>query len=199
MQRRRRFESAHGLQDSWDATEPYQSRFRIKRVAIARPIIVAVLVVVLLIGCGCGDEPSVPDVATEPSRDQIIQAVRQSVQGKTHTVTVPRQTQTWRTCSQTDVDLDPYMPGNPELARCPYQGATYPVWQTVYERETRSCDPLPGPGYAWSVRDMGFDRWRVSLSGSTWEIKRVSGGAAALGERVQISGFVFTVEAHQDC
>lgn len=79
-------------------------------------IIFAMLSSIVLIGCGGNDRPTIPTITTTPSSEDIIQAVRRSVEGRTNLVTENQQESTLHTCSQIDVDLDPYMPHNPKLA-----------------------------------------------------------------------------------
>jgi hypothetical protein len=99
-----------------------------------------------------------------------------------------------------DVDFDPYMPHNPELAKCPYEGKTYTDWESVSRPETRTCPSLPEanqPG--WYVEDLGEDRWRVSRGGSTWDVEKIEGGAANVGDVIKVSSFAFAIKAHQAC
>jgi len=157
----------------------------------------------LLDGCGGNVRthyvPSTPTVTATPSRENIIEAVRHSVEGKTHVVTAQRQEPQVHRCDQNDVDRDPYMPHNPELAKCPSVGATYTTWQTVTEHQTQRCEPLPGPEYGWHVQELGDDKWRVSLGGSSWDVQKLSGAAAKGPEQVNVSSFEFSINPHQDC
>ena len=125
--------------------------------------------------------------------------MRRSVEGKTYTVTTSRQEPKTHTCSEYDVDRDPYMPHNPELAKCPRVGATYTTWETVPERQTRRCEPLPGPEYGWHVQEAGADKWQVSLGGSVWDVEKLSGAATSAGKQITVSNFAFSINPHQDC
>src|SRR5262245_12509935 len=86
-----------------------------------------------------GHNSSSEPITSEPSRDDLIQAVRNDVNGKTYYRTsnkpVTRYERRPHSCSQFDVDRDPYMPRNPELARCPRVGATYWVNETITETQ----------------------------------------------------------------
>lgn len=165
---------------------------------IQRFLIVFITVVVLT-ACGSKDSPSIPTITSDPTRTDIIEAVRDSVNGKTYTATIFRDEAVFHTCSQMDVDMDPYMPHNPELAKCPSVGATYTTWETYTEYETRTCEALPGPEYGWYVEELGDDKWRVTYSGSVWDVEKLEGGAASMGDTVHVSGFVFKITAYQDC
>lgn len=179
---------------------------RSKRGLPAKALGVLIIFIILgstvLVGCGGSNQPSVPSIptiTTTPSREDIIQAIRRSVDGKTYSVTTEHQESQLHTCSQFDVDLDPYMPHNPELARCPSVGASYTTWETVTERETRSCQPLPDPEYGWYVEEVGQNRWKVSLSGSEWSVEKLDGASASAGDYIKVSGFSFAIQAYQDC
>jgi len=162
-------------------------------------IIFIILGSTVLVGCGGSNQPSIPTITTTPSREDIIQAIRRSVDGKTYSVTTEHQESQLHTCSQFDVDLDPYMPHNPELAKCPSVGATYTTWETVTGREAPSCQPLPDPEYGWYIEEVGQNRWRVSLSGSEWSVEKLDGASANAGDYIKVSGFSFAIQAYQDC
>jgi hypothetical protein len=134
-----------------------------------------------------------------PSDVDLIQAVRRSVEGKTYEVTSTRQEEQRHVCSEFDVKLDPFMPRNPELAKCPRAGATYPIWTSVTVRETRKCELLPPPESGWHVQGIGEDRWRVTQAGSTWDVQRLRGEAAKPGDHVEVSSFSLRIDAHQKC
>lgn len=121
------------------------------------------------------------------------------MRGSTYTVTVYEQRQVTRRCSQLDVDLDPYMPRNPELAKCPRVGATYHEWESVPVQEQRDCQPLPATTSGWSVQPTGSDRWRASYGGSTWNVEKLSGGSASQGDTIRVSSFTFSIVPNQDC
>ena len=196
--------------------QPRISRRRVLRLkhssAIVAFVLVSLVVGLVLAGCGSNDENSIatlpipiPTFTKNPSQEDIIEAVRRSVNGKTYSVSVPssRQESVEHTCSQMDVDLDPYMPHNPELARCPKVGATYKTWITVDESETqtRTCEPLPEQDAGWHVEEAGDNKWRVSINGSTWDVEKLDGASANVGEYVAVSDFAFMVTPYpnQDC
>jgi hypothetical protein len=188
----------HGFQAIYDRSRPKR-----QVAAIAAFFIITTIAIVVLGGCGGGsggnNRPSRPAVTSDPSREDIIQAVRRSVQGKTYVVRTAEQEARTHICSQYDVDLDPYMPRNPELAKCPRVGATYTTWEPVSKQETRTCDALPSPEYGWYVEEINNNRWRVSHSGSVWDVEKRDGGSASVGEFVTVSGFSFLIKPHQDC
>ena len=136
-------------------------------------------------------------VRSEPSREELIEAVRRSVNGKKYEEFVTRQEQVTHTCTQRDVDLDPHMPRNPELAKCPRPGATYTRWESVRKSETRECPSLPDPSAGWNVREIGENRWRVSRGGSAWDVE--NRGGRAVDQAVNISGFSLYITPHQKC
>jgi hypothetical protein len=146
-------------------------------------------------------ESPIPTFTTSPSREDVIQAVRRSVNGKTYSVPSSQQEQVSHTCSQIDVDFDPYMPNNPELAKCPYVGATYMTWETVNQSETRTCEALPDSDAGWYVEEISDNKWRVSLYASMWEVEKLDGASANVEDYVEVSGFVFVVKPYpyQDC
>jgi hypothetical protein len=159
-----------------------------------------------------GDHKSSSEpITTEPSQADLVQAVRNSVNGKTYSRTstaskpVMRYERRAHFCSQLDVDRDPYMPRNPELAKCPRVGHTYwtnePVTETEPQTvtETLRCPTLPGPEFGWSVVQVSDDTWQVSVSGSTWDVTKVDGGAVGVPGVVRVSKFTFTIKPHQDC
>ncbi len=179
---------------------------RLKRRIKMIVLLLVTIVIGLTVG-GCGNDEeypvpnytTVPHYTTVPSREDIIQAVRRSVEGNTYTVTSSRQERIIRTCSQIDVDFDPYMPGNPELAKCPRVGATYKEWETVYDSETRTCESLPNVDAGWYVEEIGDNKWRVSLSGSVWDVEKLDGASASVGDYVEVSGFTFKISSDQGC
>jgi len=200
MQHNRQIGVLHGFQASSDGRRSCVRRPKHHTAGITAFIIVTMIAIVVLGGCGGGgSQPPIPTITADPSREDIIQAVRRSVEGKTYTVMTVRQESRLHTCSQYDVDFDPYMPRNPELAKCPYVGATYTTWESVTEPETRTCDSLPGPEYGWRVEELGNDRWRVSQSGSVWDVEKLDGSSASVGEVVRVSSFSFAIKPHQDC
>ena len=164
-------------------------------------VCVAVISIVTIGGCsqdnGSSKEP--PPISTDPSREDVIQAVRDSVRGKTYMVKVPEQKSVKYTCSQIDVDTDTYAKRNPRLARCPYVGATYQTSKTVYVSKTQTCQELPSSDFGWSVNEIEDDTWRVSQAGSVWIVKKLEGGSVNLEDVTRRSGFTFTIEPQQDC
>src|SRR2546423_7751557 len=101
------------LSSEVSSDKPRASRSRPKPGAetITGLIIVAIAIVLLFGGCGGdgpkprpGDNPPPPTVTAPPSREDIIQAVRRSVDGKTYTVKTQRQEPQTHVCSQEDVD-----------------------------------------------------------------------------------------------
>jgi hypothetical protein len=167
-------------------------------------VIFATAVALMTAGCrSCADNGSPQrnddsaTVRSEPSREHIIEAVRRSVDGKKYEETVYRREQVTRICSQQDVDLDPYMPRNPELAKCPRAGARYTTWENVPRRETRECASLPGTESGWNVQEVARNRWRVSLGGSVWDVENKEGAAVEQG--VKVSTFLFAITPHQKC
>lgn len=150
-------------------------------------------------GCGGNKNVPVPTYTTTPSRKDIIQAVKRGVEGKTYTVSTSHEEPIIHRCSQQDVDFDPYMPHNPELAKCPSVGATYTEWKTVHENKTLQCAYLPNVDAGWYVESKGDDRWQVSISGSTWDVKKLNGASANTGDYVRVSSFTFMITPHQDC
>jgi len=205
-------------------------RSRVKRhvTLILRFSIVAAFASGWLDGCGRRDETPAASTseipatsATEtssatapPSREDVIQAVRRSVEGKTHTVVTRHQQPKRHTCSQLDVDRDRHMPRNPEKARCPRVGATYLGFETVTESHAEACDPVPRPGQSLSVEAVGRDKWIVSdgvqlpttkpgetafRSTGTWAVEKHDSTSSSPGQQVTVSGFVFTIKANQEC
>jgi hypothetical protein len=182
----------------------------------ASSILACIVTIALVTGCGNATnngnhKSSSEPITTEPSQADLIQAVRNSVNGKTYSRTstanrpVTRYERRPHTCTQFDVDRDPYMPRNPELARCPRAGHTYwtdePVTETESQKvtETLQCPTLPGAEFGWSVVPAGDDTWRVSVNGSTWDVTKVDGGAVGVPGVVRVSKFTFTIKPHQNC
>ena len=166
---------------------------------------ICIVAVILLTSCG-GNSPV--SITLKPTPTDITEAVRNSVSAKTYTE--KQNTTEWvtvrvpHTCDQYDVDTDRYMPHNPELAKCPRVGATYtkdeshPVIHTVDVSHpcptlSRADDP------AWSVAEIKEDTWRVALSGSSWDVTKVNGGAGGVSDVIHISSFSFIITAYQAC
>jgi len=125
-----------------------------------------------------------------PSRDDLIKAVQDRLAGKKYKTSVTRVEPQWVTCSQIDV----------QMARCAQVGFKRTIPVTVTKTEMRDCKRPPDTG--WSVQKIGSDRWRVSNSGSTWDLTRMSGGGVnpdTVYIPVKGSSWAFKIEAHQDC
>ncbi len=148
----------------------------------------------------CSESRSVT-VTREPelARTDVIEAVRRGVAGKTYSETVYEQVEdSWR-CSQIDVDLDPYMPRNPELAKCSHVGDTYTVWESVASEELRSCPAAPDaedPG--WYVQALADDQWRVSHGSSRWTVTKLAGGWVGAEGVVTVSSYQFGIKADSE-
>jgi hypothetical protein len=133
-----------------------------------------------------------------PSRDDLINAVRRSVESKTIVQQVPQQRTKTNICSQYDVEADPNAKHNPELARCPRAGATYTTIETDYVSQNVKCPGLPASSTGWDVSKVGPDSWRVSNGGSSWTVSKTEGRTDDAGS-VHLSSFTFKVNAHQPC
>lgn len=131
------------------------------------------------------------DSTSEPSREDLIEAVRKSVEGKKYSESVPESQRKQHTCSQYDVDTDPNAKHNPELARCPHVGATYWTTETTYVNNSLPCQTLPGPQSGWTVSQRTNDSWRVSYSGSSWDVAKTSGTSVNEQDSVSVSKFAF--------
>jgi hypothetical protein len=130
------------------------------------------------------------DNSQEPSREDIIQAVRNHVGGKTYSKTVKKDVPRTHTCSQIEVNIDP---------RCPFPGATYSINESKTVTETHTCSSLPGPEAGWSVTSTGNDTWRVSHAGSAWDVTKADGRAAGAEGVIRVSEFAFKIKPQQDC
>lgn len=73
-------------------------------------------------------------ISQTPTRDDIITAVQNHLSGKTYTKIVYVQERRPRRCNQEDVRTDIHAERNPELAKCPYVGATYYVTENLPKR-----------------------------------------------------------------
>jgi hypothetical protein len=156
-----------------------------------------------------GREPSRD--GQEPSREDLIQAVRNHVNGKSYNKTVTKNKRVTKyesrphRCTEEDVARDPHMPRNPELADCPRVGAIdwrdepVTVTEPVAVTETHTCSSLPGPEAGWSVTSTGNDTWRVSHGGSAWDVTKADGRADGVEGVVRVSEFAFKIKPHQDC
>jgi hypothetical protein len=149
-------------------------------------------------------EKKVPKVtkSDDPSRDDLIRAVINHVSGKTYSKTTYKYLQKTRTCSQIDVDLDPYAKRNPELAKCPHVGATYWVSERIPVQKRYRCMTPPPPDHGWSVQKISSNKWRVSNSGATWDLTKISSksvGVDVIYIEVRGSRNAFRIDAHQDC
>ncbi len=170
-------------------------------------MILACFLLALLTACSGGNKSSpneqtklpIPQSSGEPSSADLIQAVRDSVSGKTYPQQVSHTEQQRHTCTQEDVELDPNAKHNPELARCPHVGAVYAVPVTTWATETRPCAALTAPDSVWSVQKTGNDTWRLSQFGSVWDVTKQGGQASSVGTTVRVSQFGFGINAHQPC
>lgn len=175
----------------------YRDRDRRRRtLGLALSVAVSLMV---LSGCSWDKDTNEPLITAEPSRSDLIQAVRNSVRGKTYTMEVPEQRAVQHTCSQVDVDLDIHAKHNPELARCPHVGATYQTQETVYVSQLQPCQEPSGSDDSWSVNEMGEDTWHVSQAGRVWIVRKIEGSSANIGDIVRVSGFAFAIEPQQAC
>lgn len=182
---------------------------------LSRKLVAVACFILAMAAGGCSRRPSskhteqIQPEFGEPSREDLIEAVRNSVAGKSYTETVqqtksvPRTERRAHTCTQYDVDLDINAKRNPELAKCPHAGATYWVDETVYVNETtdvpqtRICESLPGPESGWSVMPSGNDTWRVSYAGKSWDVKKES--FKGVPGAVSIKRFEYTIKSNQPC
>ena len=138
----------------------------------------------------------------DPSKEDLIQAVRNHVSGKTYRKPSFETRRRSRTCSQMDVDRDPHAKRNPELARCPHVGATYWVNERVSVQKRHTCPQPPGPSQGWSVQKLSSKQWRVSNSGSSWNLTHLRSESREVDViHLQIEGKMntFRIDAHQDC
>lgn len=150
--------------------------------------------------CNEPPPPSRPSVviARGPDKADLIRAVQGHLGAKTYTEYVVRRVAKRRYCSQYDVDRDPYMPRNPELAKCPRIGASYTVYQDERVPEERNCPEPSGGSAAWSVTDLGNDHWRVATGGSSWVVRLISGQKSSVGSTTA-SDFRYQISANQGC
>lgn len=153
----------------------------------------------------CSNKPVAPSQGHEdhrieegPARDDLINAVRYSVESKTTVQKSPQRRGVQHSCTQYDVDLDPNAKRNPELARCPRVGAIYETFDTVYVDQAVRCVSLPAPSPAWNVSQLRPDSWRVTYGGSSWIVTKLN-GSANNASGIRISSFYFSVVANQAC
>jgi len=190
-------------------TNRLDSHSKILRVFPAFPNVRTVLLCLLLFcvsafsGCSKGSTPPpsepTPPITHEPSNNDLIEAVRNNVAGKTYMESVSRTERRQHVCSQMDVETDPNAKHNPELARCPSVGHVYYTPVTTWVNEQRTCASLPGPQFGWSVMPLGENVWRVSQSGGSWDVEKLQGQAANAGNVIRLSDFSFAITAHQKC
>ncbi len=140
-----------------------------------------------------------PQPSDEPSREDVIEAVRKNVEAKNYSESVPQSQRQSHTCNQYNVDADPNAKNNPELASCPRVGATYWTTETIYVNQSVHCQSLPGPQLGWAVNQRTSNSWLVSYSGSAWDVSKVEGTSVNVGDSVHVSKFSFLVVAHQKC
>lgn len=136
--------------------------------------------------------------SSSPEDKDIIQAVRNGVNGRTYTTTAGRWESQDHQCTHQEVASDIYK-NNPRLAKCPEVGHVYQKRQYVSETETHRCGTLPETG--WTVTSLEEDSWRASHGGSSWIVTKVDGGRAAVEGWIEIgvSDFSFWVKPNQDC
>ena len=134
-----------------------------------------------------------------PTQSDLIEAVIQAAAGETTVRTKYRQVQTSHVCSDMDVARDPYMPKNPELARCPRRGHRYNVSHSEPYQEQVACPHVPDSKGAWSVVKLGEDHWRISTGGRSWQVAKLSGSQTPPGNVVQLSSFRLSVVAEHGC
>jgi len=150
---------------------------------------IASVSLLLVVEGACG-VPGAP-LHGEPSREHLIQAVRSSASGRTYTEPVTQPRSQSRTC--TSVDARTHRHG------CAVAGQTYQVMVPVTTTETRQCPTLPGPDSNWNVQAQGDDKWRVSRSGSVWDVEKLSGQQVKAGTGFTAGGFSFSVVPRQRC
>ena len=148
----------------------------------------------------CEDsKPATPTPQSSgPARDDLVRAVKNHVSSKSYEERVTQVVEVSRRCTQADVDRDIHMPNNPELAKCPRVGATYLVRRNQTTRIARPCAGLPGSESGWSVSNLGNNRWRVGLGGSSWVLTQLSGQVQGNGV-TRVASFAFRIEANQRC
>ena len=140
--------------------------------------------------------------SVNPSRYDLIRAVRNHVAGKTYTKTIYERRRISRTCSQTDVDFDYHAKRNPELAKCTYVGATYWDWKNVAVKKRYNCKTPPSSDHGWNIRKISANKWRISNYGSTWDLTKISSnsvGVDIIYISIRGSRNAFRIYAHQDC
>jgi len=174
--------------------------------------LIGVIVIATTAACSKNQQQRLNEAMdAEPSREDLIQAVRSSVAGKEYTESgvrtqsVPHEERVAHVCSQYEVDTDPNAKRNPELARCPRAGYTRWETKTVYTsemthvNETKHCESLPGPQSGWGVLKSGSDRWLVSYGGESWDVEKVRGNRVGAGQVLHVSRFTFEIRPRQKC
>src|SRR5690349_12711704 len=170
---------------------------RISHPLVSATFVAAIFAVIVAVFYGCDHKgpvspnPPSPPISSTPSRENIIEAVRHSVEGKTYEVATEREESTVHTCEQYDVDVHRF--------GCNSIGQTYTTSEAVPARETKHCEPLPGPEHGWQVTETGSDKWRVTLAGSVWDVEKLNGAAISGGGAVNVSSFSFSIQPHQSC
>jgi len=129
-------------------------------------------------------DPPKPQASSQPSRDELIEAVRSSVNGKTYPETVLKPQEQTRPCTPTDARYHTY--------GC-VTGGTYRVTVQVPTTEYRPCPTLPGPDPSWNVQSLGNNKWRVSRTTSRWDVEQTAGSPAKAGGAVTAGSFSFSI------
>lgn len=150
-------------------------------------------------------------VRREPSNDELIDAAVHAASADTTTRVRYRTASEQRSCTEMDVATDPYMPHNPELARCPEVGRRYTVTTQEPYQEQVKCPAPPREHQYWSVNPAGENVWRVSSGGRSWTVTQQGGAAvttvqgegssvpSSSNREVKVSDFVFSVISDQGC
>ena len=96
-----------------------------------------------------------------PTNGELIDAVVRAAANDKKTTTRHRHIERTHVCSEYDVARDPYMPKNPELAKCPRVGRRYSVRESQPYTEEVRCPALPTSHGAWTVTRLRDDQWRL--------------------------------------
>jgi hypothetical protein len=173
---------------------------------------VALLIAFLSVACdgkqtASSRRPTAQSVSDEPSTEELINAVRSYLSSKMMVEQrgpndVPGHWVSERhSCSQLDVDRDPYMPQNPELAKCPRVGAVREtrLWKAGESTHASKLPcPVPAAGPGWDVRTSGDD-WEITYGGRRWKLRKASGSAVGVEGVVRVAAFVLSVTSFQEC
>lgn len=152
--------------------------------------LVLLIVTILIAACGNND----------PSNDEIISAVRNSISGETYPEKVTKYRTEYRTiksrrsCTQIEYETDPYK-NNPSLGKCRGQDGTYGFGYTTTSREVPKQIPYtetvnkkcPTPSSVnssiWKVNSHGNSRWTVSYGGNGWDVEHRDNGSFVITPR----------------